>query len=298
MKILLLCFLLSFQLLAATSKTKTTASIAGGYVTSLNKFDGSFEEGITNFTVSTGTLTQATDSTMEGYKVGSWVTTAAGTLDTIAMTVSATNTYELSYQVVTSDPANTYVCAVVNTVENACKLLGGMTTVQKASWIGSLNTNDSVKIRVKYIGTSATIKVDDFKNEPFTYQVAGLEEKQTYTIQQSGSAMTARTAVVEFNLATSTIQNMGMSLILASSVSGDTRFIAQKETHITGTIRGEIADAGYGIIVRRYNSSGTLLMNYLGSQVNLGTYNEENTFELFLSTGDYFIVDIALRGKL
>ena len=123
---LVLCWLLAFEAFGATTfKAKTAASVAGGYVTSLNKVDGSFEDGSTQWSASVGTIVPTASTEFQGNYKGVWAATGTGTLD-LQWTATASNTYEASMQfrspVADSDH---YICAVVNGIETGCKLVDG-----------------------------------------------------------------------------------------------------------------------------------------------------------------------------
>jgi len=57
---LVLCWLIAFSAMAETTlKASTALSAAGGYITSQNKVDGSFEDGTTGWVASADTITAA-----------------------------------------------------------------------------------------------------------------------------------------------------------------------------------------------------------------------------------------------
>ena len=96
---LVLCFLLSFEAFTGTSfKIKSAASVAGDYVTSLNKVDGSFEDGTTGWSASVGTITTTASTEFQGNFKGVWAGTGVGTLD-LQWTATASNTFEASVNV-------------------------------------------------------------------------------------------------------------------------------------------------------------------------------------------------------
>ena len=130
---LVLCWLLAFSAMAETTfKAKTAASVAGGYVTSLNKVDGSFEDGIAGWVASTDTIVQTASTEFQGNYKGTWTATGTGTLD-LQWTATASNTYEATAQVNVNGEDDMYVCAYVGTTETGCKLIPALNKIQKVS---------------------------------------------------------------------------------------------------------------------------------------------------------------------
>jgi hypothetical protein len=272
-----LCWLLIFESFGSTSfKAKSALSVASGYVTSLNRLDGSFETGTSNFTASTGTLTLELSSAMEGNYRGSWASSASGTLDTVAQAISATNTYLASYLVESSDPSNTQICSVVNTVENGCKTINNSTTQQKAEWIGTLKTNDSVKVRVKYLGSSTTIKVDNFKLEPWVLNTANL------TSQQSTEQLTTSSCSYSGNFAAfPSLTSVGNDIYTVSTVSSHNRFTFLKNSKVSGSVTFSLTTGAPAVVFK----NGANI--FQGSLSSSSGYNGHTAFSLNMNVGDY-----------
>lgn len=259
-------------------------SVSGGYVTSLNRFDGSFEKDTSNFTVSTGTLTKEASLEMEGSSRGSWEVNTSGTLDTVAQTITATDTYELSAIINSNDASNVEICANVNGSDNACKKILNKTGRQKASWIGQLNTGDSVKLRVKYIGTSGIHKVDNFKFDQYTAQIASLliEEGVTYYGYTSGT-----TGGVLFATKNTSLSNE--SQLISAINSGSTRYtiLANSSCKLSTAFDGN-ASSVYAKIIQ-YNAAGSVINISHWSQNASSASNKGAALVSRANVGDYFI---------
>ena len=169
--IVLLLFVFSNFVFAVSGNVKSqnmgTVVKDYNFATSLNVLDGSFEKGVSSaWLASTGSLAAVQSSEFQGFYKGTWTGTGAATLDA-RWTATASNTYELSAQVRTSQ-GDFQVCAYVNGAETGCKAFTA-TNISKVSVIASSWLGSSFYLRLKHTGSDAfSIDVDDGKIEPWS----------------------------------------------------------------------------------------------------------------------------------
>ena len=289
---LVLCWLLAFETLAATTvKIKTAQSVAGGYVTSLNKVDGSFEDGTTGWVASVGTITASASTEFQGNFKGVWAGTGTGTLD-LQWTATASNTYEASMQfrspVADSDH---YICAYVGTTETGCALVDGPdytpNTIRKISVVANSVMSSAFYLRLKHTGSGAfSADIDDGKIEPYTPSVVNLVEQESvsYTGYSSG------TNPVVFKTK-DTLRSNEKNLIAVSTVgSAETasRYTVLKPlNYVVSTSLDYSASGTNYTTIMHYDSSG----NKKKGPANYGTLNDGSiTLTGKAEVGDYFIV--------
>ena len=186
---LVLCWLLAFSAMAETTlKAKTALSAAGGYLTSLNKVDGSFEDGIAGWVASTDTIVQTASTEFQGNNIGVWSGTGSGTLS-LQWTATASNTYEASAQVDVQGEDDVYICAYVGTTETGCKLIPALSKIQKVSVVADSVMSSAFYLRLKHTGSDAfSVKVDDGKIEPWTPQAVNLVEEGVFSADYTSIA--------------------------------------------------------------------------------------------------------------
>lgn len=280
---LVLCWLIAFSAMAETTfKAKTAASVAGGYVTSMNKVNGSFEDGAASWSASIGTIVPTASTEFQGNYKGVWSGTGAGTLD-LQWTATASNTYEASAQVNVLGKNNVYVCAYVGTTETGCKLIPALNKIQKVSVVADSVISSAFYLRLKHTGSDAfSIDVDDGKIEPWTPQAVNLEIKEAirYTGYTSGT-----TGGVKFK---TLAQDSGSALIEDDNSGSYTKFKFLKPCYFTAQ---SILYVNSGTLssynMTWYNSSGNPILGQDGQDV-WGA--KESTIVGYASVGDYIYV--------
>ncbi|MFW9603469.1 MAG: hypothetical protein ACMV0F_00765, partial [Trichlorobacter sp.] len=275
---LVLCWLLAFSAIAETTfKAKTAASVAGGYVTSLNKVDGSFEDGTTGWVASVGTITATASTEFQGNFKGVWAGTGTGTLD-LQWTATASNTYEASAQVNVKGEDGVYICAYIGTTETGCKLIPALSKIQKVSVVADSKMSSAFYLRLKHTGSDAfSVDVDDGKIEPFTFPTAALNETQTFELPIVSSGITYNGYLLA---APSAVKTTGSGLFIRDTSVTQIRLKALKNIIMSGSLSLSGAVGSSSAIMKNgvYSQFGTTISS-------LGT--SATPFSLALSAGDY-----------
>lgn len=233
---LVLCWVLAFSAMAETTfKAKTAASVAGGYITSLNKVDGSFEDGATQWSASVGTIVPTASTEFQGEKKGVWAGTGTGTVS-LQWTATASNTYEASAQVNVNGEDDVYVCAYVGTTETGCKLIPALNKIQKVSAVADSVLSSAFYLRLKHTGSDAfSVDVDDGKIEPYTQQGVNLVEQQsTRQNWQAGNSYSSN-LILFVSQAGGWSAKSGSGIYNDSVVSSHTRFNILKKAIFSGS---------------------------------------------------------------
>lgn len=173
---LILCLILTLDAFAVTTlKAKSSLSVAGGYVTSQSKVDGSFEDGATGWSASTGSITQTASTEFQGNYKGVWTGTGTGTLD-LQWVATASNTFSASLDFKTTHTGGDFqICAYVGTTETGCAAINGSDytsgKIKNASVIADSVLGSSFYLRLKHTGSdSFSIDLDSGKIEPWNPQ--------------------------------------------------------------------------------------------------------------------------------
>jgi hypothetical protein len=283
MKILLLLLVISFNAFAVSGVANSyqvgkTLKVASEYLQGTSKVDGSFESSNAAWAVSVGTIVKTASTEYMGANKGVWAGTGTGTLD-LLWTATASNTYELTAQVKTTD-VDMQVCAYVNGTETGCKAFTA-SNITKVSVVASSFLGQSFYLRIKHTGSDAfSLDIDDGKIEPWTPNVVGLvtQEEIRYNGYSSGT-----TGGVKF--LTKTKDNS--SLLVSSDNSGSyTKFTLLANTCFTANSNfNYVANtSGYRRIFH-YTQSGTLVNTPTADLASVA--NTSQSYTACGSTGDY-----------
>ena len=288
---LVLCWLIAFTAMAETTlKAKTALSAAGGYVTSLNKVDGSFEDGTTGWVASSGTIVKTASTEFQGNFKGTWTATGAATLD-LQWTATASNTYEASMMfkspVADSDH---YICAIVNGTETGCKLVDGpdyrVNSIRKISVVADSVMSSSFYLRLKHTGSDAfTVDVDDGKIEPWTPQAVNLAEQGFARHAQLASTLVQNTGGSDlgFNLSNIEYSDSFLQMFTVVNESNATKFYAKKSVTVIAAINGYSSSLAAEFVIRKNGAT-----YFGGNQVSTTNYDTSVATPIKLSAGDYF----------
>ena len=279
---LFLAWLIAFSAMAETTlKAKTALSAAGGYVTSQNKVDGSFEDGISSWSASVGTIVKTASTEIQGNNLGVWSGTGTGTLD-LQWTATASNTFDANAFVNVGGEDDVYVCAYVGTTETGCKLIPALDKIQKVSVVADSVISSAFYLRLKHTGSDAfSVKVDDGKIEPQAFQNVQVVEQESvsYTGYSSG------TNPVVFKTKDTARSNEGR--IIAYTGTGTvSRYTVLKPCNVVVTTGGNIASNNYFIIEHRDSSGAIVKQPWQSSpdgRLSIPLSSKANT-------GDYFVV--------
>jgi hypothetical protein len=277
---LVLCWLIAFSAMAETTlKAKTALSAAGGYITSQNKVDGSFEDGIASWSASVGTIVKTASTEIQGNNLGVWSGTGAGTLD-LQWTATASNTFDANAFVNVGGEDDVYVCAYVGTTETGCKLIPALDKIQKVSVIADSIISSAFYLRLKHTGSDAfSVKVDDGKIEPWNLQNVQTVDREnikflTYSSQSSSLNKYTTTAT----------ETTYGSIISYDNFGAYTRINIVSNGQGTVTSSNDLSGAGT-CAVARYSSSGVLIDQTLMNSSSVCTATWSGSF----SIGDYFV---------
>lgn len=290
---LVLCWLIAYTAMAETTfKAKTAASVAGGYVTSLNKIDGSFEDGETQWSTSVGTIVRTSSTEMQGNYVGVWSGTGTGTLD-LLWTATASNTYELSAQIKLDVPSDYTLCGVVNGIETGCKVLSGYVAnkIYKASVFADSVLGTSFYLRLKHTGAGAfSATVDDGKIEPWTPQAVNLVVQEGYNATYTSYAATTDAGLAyKFNFST------GVTTTLADLLSynpSSMRFTAKRNSrvHISTSV---LYTLGPAFLVKKVSDNSQLMSLQEGGASSNGYYRYQGSRSFDIKAGESFVMGTA-----
>ena len=289
---LVLCWLISFEAFAVTGtnfnfNVGKTSKVAGGYVTSLNKVDGSFENGTTGWSASVGTITATASTEFQGNFKGVWAGTGTGTID-LQWTATASNTYEASVMfrspVADSDH---YICAYVGTTETGCTLIDGpdyaVGTIRTVKVVADSVMSSAFYLRLKHTGSDAfSVEVDNGKIQPWTPEMGQTVEQESITY--TGYTSKNPSNYVKFK----TILKDSGSVIVEDNNTGDhTKFTIKRKSLVN--VVGGVAYSGttnHTVSIIHFNSSGTRIIE----QQNVGTYSVATPHTIEANIGDYFVV--------
>lgn len=260
-------------------------SVSGGYVSSLNKIDGTFSTDTTGWNASTGSITRTASTEFQGNYKGVWSGTGTGTLD-LQWTATASNTYEASAQVRLDVPSDYSICAYVNSVETGCKNLLGYVAnkIYKVSVVADSVISTSFYLRLKHTGAGAfNADIDDGKIEPYTFPTANFNQIETITYSGYSSYGTGTL----FKTASS-LNKYGN--LVTVTTSGYTKYIAVRPCTVFVSMSNLniIGVANTSSIVHK-DASGTLIRNYHGSMEASGQRNSVSATTK-VNAGDYFYV--------
>lgn len=284
---LVLCWLIAFSAMAETTlKAKSALSVAGGYITSQNKVDGSFEDGISSWSASVGTIVKTANTEMQGNYVGVWSGTGTGTLD-LLWTSTASNTYELSEQIKLDVPSDYTLCGVVNGVETGCKVLSGYVAnkIYKASVFADSILGTSFYLRLKHTGAGAfSATVDDGKIEPFTFNTANLTKIES--IAYTGYTSKDGSNRVLFKTKIDALSNESELLSVTKPSNAYIQYNVLKTCNVVvgGSISGSNAGA---MSIYHYNAAGTAYSDTGDATAN-GDGSSARPIRAL--AGDYFVL--------
>lgn len=287
---LVLCWLIAFSAMAETTfKAKTAASVAGGYVTSLNKVDGSFEDGSTQWSASVGTIVRTANTEMQGNYVGVWSGTGTGTLD-LLWTATASNNYELSEQIKLDVPSDYTLCGVVNGIETGCKVLSGYVAnkIYKASVFADSILGTSFYLRLKHTGAGAfSATVDDGKIEPYTLNTANLVKIESV---RYGGYSTGTNPIVYKTRDASLSNNSELIAVSTIGAAGTaSRYTVLRSGTFNTYASSSIGSGTTQLYISHYNSSGVLLE--LSDQASASVAADKSvSMSGWANIGDYFYV--------
>ena len=290
---LVLCWLISFEAFAISGtnfnfNVGKTSKVAGGYVTSLNKVDGSFENGATGWVASSGTIVPTASTEFQGNFKGVWAGTGTGTLD-LQWTATASNTYEASVMfrspVADSDH---YICAYVGTTETGCALVDGQdytpNTIRTIKVVADSAMSSAFYLRLKHTGTDAfSVEVDDGKIQPWTPEMGQttITEAVQYKNYTSGTTGGIKFTTKEEGLSDN-------SKVISDDNSGSyTKFTFIQNSKGTATLNWNSSATTTTFYVRHYNSAGTLLKEVSSGRTSAINSNVPYTFKA--SAGDYIL---------
>lgn len=286
----ILCWLLAFQAFASgvtnSYNVGTTLAVSGGYLTSQNKIDGSFESSTSGWSASVGTIVKTASTEIQGNNLGVWSGTGTGTLD-LQWTATASNTFDGNAFVNVGGEDDVYVCAYVGTTETGCKLIPALDKIQKVSVIADSKLSEAFYLRLKHTGSDAfSVKVDDGKIEPQAFQNVQVVTQQGYRISQANNAMTDITNELRFNLATAAIVAIGNDIftIADDSTNGRTTFTFKKKSSLIAVVGAQMTATNNLNILR----NGVNESSFTSSA---GTDYQTTTFSGVVNAGDIITVN-------
>lgn len=275
MKKYLILLLVSFNLFAAQSFSVPT-KISGGYVTSMNKVDGSFEGAITQWVVSVGTIVKTASTEYQGAYKGVWAGTGTGTLD-LQWTATASNTYDLNEMVRTAD-TDMQICAYVNGTETGCKAFTA-TNITKVSVIASSWLGSSFYLRLKHTGSDAfSVEVDNGAIEPWSPNYVNTIETQSTEANYGASGISWSGS---FALFPSFQKETSEIIYTKSVVSSHHRFTFIRNAKVTGSFLTSLASGGMPSIFK----NGSKIQS--GNAAYASTAQAVCPFSIDVASSDY-----------
>jgi len=240
------------------SKLDVIGSIesAGVGVNATNAFvNGSFEDGVADWTCTTGTCTEETAAidNINGL-ISMDIDVAAAAINVKRCFTNTTawlnKKVDVSCQV-KSSIADLYLCSNNDSAttddsgDEQCIRYPATDDFEKVVAEMGVNSGEEICIHVKSGSATDKATIDDCKVEEHVRRNSVLIETQEYTITQVQSSLTDRVGATEYNLATATITDLGSPLLVASDDPGNTRtkFTATKNVDIVISFGGASTNA-------------------------------------------------------
>ena len=284
---LVLCWLISFEAFAISGtnfnfNVGKTLKVSDGIISSLNKFDGTFESGVSGFTASSGTFVQDTSDFVEGKTSGLWTITGTGTLSfSASVTQTASLTQVASMWAKTATPTDWEICGLDGT---GCKALDDVNW-KPLEARGNPTGSDWGAV-LKHIGTGyGQLRLDNAEVKPWTPTSGNyvVQESVAYTGWTSGT-----TGGFKFTTKETSLSDNSRVIADDNATYAYTRFTFLMNAKGVATLNWNSNATTTTFYIDHYNSAGTLRKSYSAGRAS--AINQNIPYAFMANAGDYFVV--------